>query len=463
MRRVRRLIVIVVVLAVLGGVGYLVYGQVRAGQAKGPNIRQGVVDRGDLVLAVSATGSVAAQQQARLSFDAPGVVREVFVREGQRVIAGQILARQDDMPYQLGVRQAEAALRIAQLSLEQLRQPPSAQDLAVAEANVKAAQDSVKALLSSVDPATVQSAQLKFQQAQQAYADAQQRRRDAGGRYPESSPEYQLALAQEGAASFGVEAARLQLEAVQRGPDSRLISAAKDRVALAQAELARLKAGPQPIQIDQAQLRVDQAQAGVDQARQQLRLAELRAPFAGEITTLNLKVGGLALSGGALPAVIITDRSALNVNINVDEIDIGSVHEGQPATVTLDALPDQTFSGTVTQIAPSPNPASGTVVTYKVQVSLPPAASKVKPGMTASASIVIRRLSGVLRVPNSFVRIDRRTDQAFVNLVGADGRLTEVEVSLGLRTEEFSEVLGGLNEGDAIGINLDSTLKLFGQ
>jgi multidrug efflux pump subunit AcrA (membrane-fusion protein) len=67
-----------------------------------------------------------------------------------------------------------------------------------------------------------------------------------------------------------------------------------------------------------------------------------------------------------------------------------------------------------------------------------------------------------LRVPNLYVRLDRRTNEAFVNLVNADNSLTEVPVSLGFRTEDYSEVLGGLNEGDTVGINLDSNFDLFG-
>jgi RND family efflux transporter MFP subunit len=459
----RRLIIVAVILAAVGGGAFYAYTRVQVDRDKKPNIRQMTVDRGDLTLAVNATGTVAAQKVAKLSFEAPGTVQDVFVREGQRVIAGQILARQDDTAYQLGVKQAEAGLLVAQLTLEQVMAPPNAQDVAVAEANLKAAKDGYTALLSSVDPATINAAQLKYQQAQQAYADAQQRTRDAGGRYKLDSPQYQLALAQEGAASFGVEAARLQLEYARRGPDSRLLAAAKERITLAQAELSRVKAGPQQIQIDQAQLRVDQAKAALDQARQQRLTAELRAPFAGEVTTLNLKTGALAINNPNLPGVIITDRSALRVMINVDEIDIGQVREGQPVSLTLDALPGEQFSGVVAQIAPSANLSAGTVVTYQVRVDLPPTASRIKPGMTASVSIIVRQLNGVLRVPNIFIRLDRRTDQAFVNLVGPDGKLTEVPINIGLRTEEYSEVLGGLNEGDAVGINLDSTIKLFGQ
>jgi HlyD family secretion protein len=457
---VRRLIVVLVVLLALGGGGYYLYTRAQAAPPK-PNIRTVTIERGDLTLAVSATGSVAAQRTAKLSFETPGLVTEVLITEGQRVLPNQLLARQDDTAFKLAVQQAEANLKAAQLSLEQLKKPPTAQDLAVAEANVKAAKDSYTALLGAVDPNAVNTAQIKYQQAQQAYLDAQQRRRDAGGRYKQDSPEFQLALAQEGQASFGVEAARLQLQLVQRGPDTRLLNAAKARITLAESELARLKAGPQQFQIDQTELKIKQAETFLDQAKQQLAATELRAPFAGEITTLTLKVGGLAAN--TVPGAILTDRSQLNVNINVDEIDVGSVREGQPVTLTFDALPDDTFDGVVTRIAPNANPTTGTVVTYQVEVRLPSNVGKVKPGMTASASIVVRALQNVVRVPNIFVRLDRRTGQAYVNLVGAESKLVEIPITLGLRTDEYSEVVAGLVEGDVVGISLDSGFNLLGR
>jgi HlyD family secretion protein len=458
---VRRFIVILVIVIAVGGGGYYLYTRAQSAQPARPNIRSVTIDRGDLTLAVTATGSVAALRSARVGFENPGVITEVFVTEGQRVLANQLLARQDATAYRLAMQQAEATLRGAKLSYDQLVQPPTAQDLAVAEANVKAAKDAYAAILASADPNAIRTAEIKLQQAQQAYADAQQRRRDAGGRYPLDSPQYQLALAQEGQASFGVEAARLQLDLARRGVDARIVNSAKARITLAESELARAKSGPPQFQVDQATLRIKQAETALEQAKQQLGTTELRAPFAGEITTLTLRVGGLSASN--VPGAILTDRSQLNVNINVDEIDIGSVREGQSVTLTFDALSGDAFTGLVTRIAPNANPAAGTVVTYQVEVRLPPNAGRVKPGMTASASIIVQELKNALRVPNIFVRLDRRNNQAFVNLVGADGRLSEIPVTLGLRTDEYSEVVAGLGEGDVIGISLDSGLNLLGQ
>ncbi len=409
---VRRLIIIGVVLAVLGAAAYAFITVNAQNNAQKPNIRQVSIDRGDLTLGVNATGTIAAAQTASLSFDNPGVVSEIDVEEGQHVAKGDVLARQDAQGYQLAVTQAQATLRAAQLMLDQVQAPPSDRDLAVAQANVKAAQDAYASLAGSVDPNAITAAQDRLQQAQIAYQDAVQHRKDTGGQFSTNSSTYQLALAQEGQASFGVQAAQLQLQILQRGVDGRLLAAAKAKITLAQSELARLKAGPLQAQIDRAKLGVQQAQMALDQANQQVSNTELRAPFAGDVSLIGVKVG--ALSVGAIPAVVVTDTSQLHMMIQVDEIDIGQVHEGEPVSLALDALPGQTLSGHVTQVALTANQALASVVTYAVQVAFDPTQAPIKVGMTVSASITVRKLQNVLRVPNIYVRLDQRNNQSYV-------------------------------------------------
>jgi multidrug efflux pump subunit AcrA (membrane-fusion protein) len=157
----------------------------------------------------------------------------------------------------------------------------------------------------------------------------------------------------------------------------------------------------------------------------------------------------------SLPALILVDGSRLHVDIKVDEVDIGQLKIGQSARFTLDALPGEALTGTIERIALAAN-QTATVTTYDVRVAVDRPGAPVRIGMTASATITVRELRDVLRVPNQFVRLDRRTNQAYVNLVNPDNSLYEIPVSLGLRTEEYSEILGGLNEGDIIGIDLNA-------
>jgi multidrug efflux pump subunit AcrA (membrane-fusion protein) len=134
-----------------------------------------------LLLTVNATGFVAAERSVRLSFETPGVIQQVLVEEGQRVEAGQILIRQDSTAQQLALKQAEAALDIARLTLEQLKAPVSEKDLAVADASVKAAEGAYNALLRSVDANAIKAAELRVQQASAAAEAATRRTKDIGG------------------------------------------------------------------------------------------------------------------------------------------------------------------------------------------------------------------------------------------------------------------------------------------
>jgi HlyD family secretion protein len=446
-----------IVLVILGGVGYGLFRAINLPQK--PNLRTAKIDRGTLTFTVNATGNVAARQTANLSFDAPGVVTAINVTEGQRVDRGQVLIQQDNTAQQLAITQADANYQAAQLSLDQLLAPPSASDLALAEGNLKAAQTTYNALLASVDPNAVKAAELKVQQAETAYQDAITHRKDTGGRVPTDSPTYQLALAQEGQASFALAIAQLQLQILKRGTDSRILVAAKAQIDQARAQLNQLKAGPSQAQITRAQLGIDQAKNALDEAQHQLDATTLRAPFAGIVGTLTAQIGGLSVS--TIPAVTLVDTSTLHVTLKVDELDIGRVKPDQPVKLTLDALPDTTVTGRVDQIALIAD-STGAIISYDVTVQIDPTPAPLKVGMTASGTITVQELRDVLRIPNSYVRVDRRNNQAYANLVNADETLIEVPVQLGLRTDDYSQIVAGLNEGDTVGISLDSNFSLLG-
>lgn len=450
----RRVIVVLVIIALFAGGGYWFWQQQQTASAQQqPNIRTATIDRGSLTLVVNANGNIAAERSVRLSFDAPGLVAEIAVQEGQTVRAGQVLARQEATAQQLAVEQARANLNVAELTLKRLQAPPDPRDLAVAEAQVKAAEASYNALFSTITPAQIRAADAQVAQAVSAYEVAIQRRKDAGGQYATDSIPFQLALAQEGQASFNAEIARLQAQILKRGPDGRTVAAAKAQIAASQARLDQLKAPPPQVQIDQANISIDQAKFALEQAQRQLDKVVLTAPFDSTVSSVTIRQGALSVTG--VPAIVLIDVSRFHVDVNVDEIDIGLLREAQPVALTVDALDGAALTGKVDRIALVAD-QTGTVTTYQVRMLLDPTSAKVKAGMTVSAAITVQEVTDVVRVPNQFVRLDKRNNQAFVNLVDANGTLTEIPIQLGLRTEEYSEVVSGLNEGDVVGINLEA-------
>ncbi len=406
------------------------------------------VGRGEVMVTVRATGRIEAEQVARLSFATPGLVEAVPVEVGQVVQAGDILARLDGEAQRIAVEQAEWALRIAQLNLEALQSPPDARELAVARANVNSAWTAYVDLRdNSVDPEDLRIAELRYQQALEAASDARVTYNASNGG--------DLYEAQLGAAGFGVEVARLQLEMLRDGPTQAALDAALARVGQAQAQLERLQAGPPQPQIDQAELAVQQAELRLEQAQAAYEDTVLRAPFGGVVTQVNVQAGGLAAPVAGLPAVEVTDLAQLHVLANVDEVDVAQVSEGQVAEITLDALPGETLSGVIERVSDVPT-ESGGVIVYEARLALDRTAVPIRVGMTAAVTIVVRQVEDVLVVPNLYIRIDRRSGQAFVDVLDEAGNLTERRIELGAQNESVSAVVSGLQEGEVIAIDLEA-------
>jgi multidrug efflux pump subunit AcrA (membrane-fusion protein) len=122
--------------------------------------------------------------------------------------------------------------------------------------------------------------------------------------------------------------------------------------------------------------------------------------------------------------------------------------EGQDVAIDIDALPDAMITGRVKRIAPAASQIGGVVV-YQVTIVLEDTDLPLRVGMSATADITTQELEDVLQVPNWAIRIDRETGQTLVNLL-QDNEVKETEVRIGVRGEDFSQVLSGLEEGDVV-------------
>lgn len=416
-----------------------------------------VVQPGTVNVAVNAIGSVDASASANLSFTRSGRVAEVLVQPGDVVAAGDVLARLSSEDEQLTYERALQSLQLAQLQKEQLLEPVSEGDLAVAQANVDSAWGAYLGIQNAVSQEDIQAAELRYQQAQQAEEDAINARYTVQG--PQTDASLQLLDAQIGAAAFNKEIARLQLEAVQTSNGGAL-NAAYARVLQAQKVLEQIQAGPTQARIDQADIAIQQAQSQVDQALQELNDRNLISPFDGVIALVNTEVGSLVSLG--LPVIQMIDTSGMHVMVQVDEVDIRQVEEGMAAVVTLDALPGLELPAVIEQIALLGTNDSG-IISYDVRVRMEGFDPRVRVGLTAEAAVVIDQRTQVLVVPNEYIRLDRQRDQAFVNVVNTEGRLEEIEVMLGLRGQDISEVSAGLRAGDVLAVDLGGdSLSFFG-
>ena len=182
----------------------------------------------------------------------------------------------------------------------------------------------------------------------------------------------------------------------------------------------------------------------IEQAKRRLDNARITAPWDGIVTAVNAVEG--TLSGGlGGPAIQIADAGKYHLDVQVDELDVAGLAEGQTVTVEVDALPEQKLTGSLISVAPSAASTPTGGVSYKVRIDIDPTDAPFRAGMSATATILASTRDNVLLVPNRAVQIERDSGQTFVERL-TDGVPQKVEVRLGLRTEQQSEVRDGLAE-----------------
>jgi len=156
---------------------------------------------------------------------------------------------------------------------------------------------------------------------------------------------------------------------------------------------------------DGARAGVRQAQASLDQALVNLSNTKITSPIDGVVVGRQVDVGQTVAASFQAPTLftIARDLTKMQLLTNIDEADIGGIEEGQPATFTVDAFPDEPFRGKVAQVRLSPTTVQN-VVTYPVVIEVDNPEGKLKPGMTANVTIPVEERHDVLRVPNAALR-----------------------------------------------------------
>ena len=199
-----------------------------------------------------------------------------------------------------------------------------------------------------------------------------------------------------------------------------------------------------------------QAQASYKRAQTNIGYARIYSPINGVVLNRAVDEGQTVASGFSTPTLftIAEDLRAMRVIATVDEADIGEVLEGQRVDFTVDAYPDDTFNGTVTQVRLQATTTSN-VVTYEVVIDAPNPDLKLKPGLTASVTIYTLDKQDVLAVPVRALRFtpenfDGETPENCVWVQQEGGKLTPVAVELGVTDGVLTEITSGLKEGDRV-------------
>jgi HlyD family secretion protein len=276
--------------------------------------------------------------------------------------------------------------------------------------------------------------------------------------------------------------------------DLRLVSREAYEQATTDVTLRETELQAREVDVQTQRERISQEEANLDSARYDLTKVTITSPFAGVVTRRNIEEGETVVIGtmnnaGTVLATI-ADLSVIEAEVEVDETDIPSIELGQTADVTIDALPDQVFTGIVTEIGNSPIQASqgaGTQATnFKVVVTLDEEIPSVRPGFTCTADITtaVREDSLALPIQAATVRevtlaadgtmireesdtrpgassalaasVDarRRNDDDLEELEGVfvarQGKAVFIPVRTGIAGERYFEALSGIDEGELI-------------
>jgi HlyD family secretion protein len=158
-----------------------------------------------------------------------------------------------------------------------------------------------------------------------------------------------------------------------------------------------------------ARAQVSQSQAALEQAKVDLDRTIIRSPIVGVVISRNIDVGQTVAASLQAPTLftIAQDLTRMQVDTNVSEADIGNVKIGQPATFTVDAYPSQTFRGAVREIRQAPIIVQ-TVVNYNTVIAVDNPELKLRPGMTATVSVLVARRDAVLKIPKAALRFQPR-------------------------------------------------------
>ncbi len=407
------------------------------------------VENNEVKSTVEALGKIQATNTNDLSFDTSGEIVEVFVTENQYVRAGDVIAVIDNTDEVLAYQRAALELNRAELALFDIQKIDD-DALTIAEANVLSAWSSYNYSLGRVTDEDISAAEVEYQNAL-AFAEftANEASRAPGGY---GSQNHQELTADAGEASFNAEIARLQIERLKAQQNANA-NGSWGGVITAQAELDLLLAGPTADEITLAEIDVQMAQLEVDRTYQDYVDTHLVAPYDGYISSMNLEAG-TTVSNTELVAEII-DISSFELTIEIDEVDLGLLDVGMPIDVSLDAMSGLVLDAELGTISSESMTVDGVVV-YEADVILNEITPEMRVGMTAEANIITNSRADVLSVPNGFLREDRASNTAFVNILRDDGTLQEIEVELGLRGIEYSEVIGGIDQGMQIAINNSS-------
>ena len=206
-------------------------------------------------------------------------------------------------------------------------------------------------------------------------------------------------------ARANVERSRAQVADAQQKYERAKELAAQNLLPTSDLETAKANFDGAQAQLKASDAAVSQALANVNQAQLDLSHTVIATPIDGVVIARNVDVGQTVAASFQAPVlfVIANDLTKMRVNAAIDEADVGRIANGQDVSFRVDAYPDQTFAGRIEQVRLQPTTVQN-VVTYNTIISVDNAQLKLRPGMTATVTVIVRRADDALRIPAAALR-----------------------------------------------------------
>ncbi len=442
MKKKWKIVILVALLLIIAGA---VVASIRISERGIVTVQTGKVSQMDLASIVTASGEVKPRNYINIGANTVGAapITAIFVKEGDHVKKGQVLARLADIQPRADLNAQQAVLN------------SSLADSAAGEAGVKSAEDNIAVAQSQVDHdrADVEQKKLDLKRSKDLY-DA---KLIAAQDYEAKKVTYDLAVA--------------------------TLQASEQKVRQAQSAKAQSAA-----QLTSAQKKIAQSQAMVARSSDILSQYDATAPLDGVVTNLPVRVGETVVPGiqnsAASTIMTIADMSIITAEVHVDETDIVSVKMDQPADVTIDAIPNKTFKGRVIEIgdtallrssgvaASQSQTSSQEAKDFKVVIALDIPDNVARPGLSCTAKITTSTRSHVPAVPIQALTVRQKGQlqtpkpgqkpdlspaaqkAAKEELQGVfvvqNGKAEFRSVTTGITGATDIEILGGLKPGDEI-------------
>jgi HlyD family secretion protein len=441
MKRKWKIVILLVLLVVVAGA---VLASIKWSRRGLVTVETGKVTRMDLASIVTASGEVKPRNYINIGTNAqaPAPITAIYVKEGDHVRKGQVLAKLKAIQPSADLTAQKAALNSALANS------------AASEASLRAADDSIAVAQATVDHdrADVEQKKVDLKRAQDLY----NAKLISSQEYEAKKAAYDLAQA--------------------------VLQSSASKVAQARAQRAQAAA-----QLNASQIGIAQSRAMVARSSDILDQYEAVAPLDGVVTNLPVRVGETVVPGiqnsASSTIMTIADMSIITAEVNVDETDIVSVKLGEPADVTIDAIPNRTFKGHVIEIgdtaiirssgvaASQSQTSSQEAKDFKVTIALDIPEDLVRPGLSCTAKITTATRRNVLAIPIQALTMRQRKQletgkpgarpqneaaqkAANEELQGVflvrNGKAVFQKVDTGITGATNIEVLHGLQAGDQI-------------